>query len=244
MVTGQARPDRPRHGVVRLMRVSMMAVMTLCGRISPGTMGSPQDRRFLEEMRAATEASLLGAATLREGEAEMRGPDGVLSTTRVRALVSASGRLPLATRKIFRIGPPPLIFTGRERAASLAAEAGSRAEVIGLPVQEGGVDLAAACEHLAGRGVNHLLLEGGGKLNYQALRQGVVDELLVTIAPKLSGDHRASSLLAGHGPLGQPFLDLELISCRPATTGELFCRYRVVRGKIVQKGLEEGDGTC
>ncbi|WP_157861406.1 RibD family protein [Desulfurivibrio alkaliphilus] len=225
MITHKQQDETEEHSVV--MRVSLIAAMTLCGRISPATMGSRQDRRFLEESRQATDASLLGAGTLREGDAEMRGPGGILPENRIRAIISASGRLPLEQRKIFQIGPRPLIFTAAERAKSLADQAGQRAEVIALPAKDGFLDLAAACRKLARRGVKELLLEGGGTLNFHALRQRIVDELLVTIAPKLSGHRAAISLADGAEPLGDPFLDLQLLSCHPTLNGELFCRYRV-----------------
>lgn len=212
------------------MKVSLIAAMTLCGRISPGSMGSAEDRAWLEEMRAATDASLLGAGTIREGEAEMRGPQGVLPEGRIRAVISASGLLPWDERRLFRHGPAPLVFTGEEAAAGLQAKAGERAEIIALPrLTDGSLSLAAALAHLAGRGVRHLLLEGGARLNFQALAQGVVDELLVTITPKLSGDCRAASLADGDHPLAAPFLDLTLLSCRPTADGELFCRYQLGR---------------
>ncbi len=209
------------------MKVSLIAVMTLCGRITPGIMGSREDRRFLEETRMNHDASLLGAGTLRGGDAEMRGPDGVLPKERIRSLISASGKLPLDERKIFQIGPRPLIFTAASRADDLARQAGKRAEVIALPEQDGALSLPVACEKLAERGVENLLLEGGAHLYYVALQQGVVDELLVTVAPKVSGDRHALSLLEGDQPLGDPFLDLQLLSCRPSINGELFCRYKV-----------------
>lgn len=213
------------------MKVSLIAVMTLCGRITPGTMGSREDRRFLEEMRAATDAGLLGAGTVRNHDVEMRGPEGKWPAQRIRALVSASGNLPLEGRKIFRDGPRPLVFTSAAAAPALIAAAGERAEIVALPAREGALDLAAACEQLAARGVRSLLVEGGAGLNYRALQQGVVDELLVTIAPKLSGDRHTLSLLDGDRPLGSPFLDLELLGLRQGTSGELFCRYRVAGKK-------------
>lgn len=214
------------------MKVSLIAAMTLCGRISPGSMGSAEDRAWLEEMRAATDASLLGAATLREGEAEMRGPQGVLPLQRIRAVITASGELPWE-RRLFCHHPRPLIFTGEETAAKLQKKAGERAEVIALPkVADGALSLASALEHLAGRGVRHLLLEGGGRLNFLALAQGVVDELLVTITPKLSGNRHVTTLADGDQPLGDPFLDLSLLSCRRAASGELFCHYRVRKNRV------------
>ncbi len=210
------------------MQVSLIAVMTLCGKISPGNLGSSEDRRLLEDIRAITDASLLGAGSLRAENAEMRGPGGSLPVARIRALITASGQLPWRERKIFRLGPRPLVFTAAHRVAALVEELEERAEIIGLPADGQALDLTAACRYLSQqRGVKKLLLEGGGGLNYQALRQGIVDELLITIAPKLSGDRQAATLLTGDGPLGSPFLGLELMSCRPAENGELFCRYRV-----------------
>jgi hypothetical protein len=51
--------------------------------------------------------------------------------------------------------------------------------------------------------------------------------VLVTIAPKLSGHAGVATLVDGPAPLGVPFLDLTLLDCEEAATGELFCRYQV-----------------
>ncbi|MFH1020748.1 MAG: hypothetical protein V1782_09120 [Pseudomonadota bacterium] len=65
------------------MLVTIIAASTICGRIGPGLTGSPVDRGLLEKMRAATDASLLGAETLRLGDPEMRGPEGHLLPQRI-----------------------------------------------------------------------------------------------------------------------------------------------------------------
>ena len=77
----------------------------------------------------------------------------------------------------------------RERGAALAV----------LPDPQGKVDLAAMLADLAGRGVNELHVEAGHKLNASLLRAGLVDELLVYLAPKLLGIGRE---MAAFGPLG------------------------------------------
>ena len=214
------------------MKVSIIAASTICGRIGPGLTGSPVDRRFLEKMRAATDASLLGAETLRQGDPEMRGPGGHLSLQRIRAFITLSGEIPLIGRKIFEQGPPPLIFTSEAASASLRYRLGTRAQVVALPADPvGGLSLAAAFAHLAELGAASVLVEGGGRLNYACLRQGVVDEILLTLTPKISGDRGAASLCGGPGPLGEPFLPLVLVSCEAATTGEVFLRYRVSKGE-------------
>jgi len=213
------------------VKVSIIAASTICGRIGPGLTGSPIDRGFLEKMRAATDASLLGAETLRQGDPEMRGPGGHLLPQRIRAFITESGDIPVAGRKIFQQGAPPLIFTGEAAAAGLRHRLGALAQVVTLPTDSaGGLSLVAALAHLEKLGAASLLIEGGGRLNYACLRQGVVDEILLTLTPKLSGDQGAAFFCGGSGPLGEPFLSLALVSCEAAVTGEVFLKYRVHKG--------------
>lgn len=213
------------------MLVTIIAASTVCGRIGPGLTGSPLDRGLLEEMRAATDASLLGAGTLRQGDPEMRGPDGLLLPRRIRAFITQSGDIPVAGKKIFAQGEQPLIFTGEAAAAGLRHRLGCLAQVVALPTAStGGLSLAAALAHLAKLGAASVLVEGGGGLNYACIRQGVVDEILLTLTPKLSGDQRAASLCGGPVPLGEPFLSLTMVSCEAAATGEVFLKYQVHKG--------------
>lgn len=210
------------------MKVIIIAAGTICGRIGPGLTGSPVDRRFLEKMRAATDASLLGAETLRQGDPEMRGPEGCILPQRIRGFITLSGDIPEKEKKIFKNGPPPLIFTGEATASGLRYRLGDLAQVVSLPAEcAGELSLAAALAYLSKIGVSSVLIEGGGRLNYACLRQGVVDEILLTLTPKLSGDRNAASLCSGPSPLGDPFLSLALVSCETAETGELFVKYRV-----------------
>ena len=78
----------------------------------------------------------------------------------------------------------------RERGATLCR----------LPGGNGKVDLAAMLTDLAQRGVNELHVEAGHKLNASLLREDLVDELLVYLAPKLIGLGRE---MAAFGPLSQ-----------------------------------------
>jgi diaminohydroxyphosphoribosylaminopyrimidine deaminase/5-amino-6-(5-phosphoribosylamino)uracil reductase len=62
------------------------------------------------------------------------------------------------------------------------------AEVVILPNTEHKVDLLELAKHLAGRGINEVLVEAGINLNSALLRAGVVDELLIYLAPHMLGD--------------------------------------------------------
>lgn len=85
-----------------------------------------------------------------------------------------------------------------------ALEATGAVEIRSLPERAaagragGKVDLAALLDDLAARGVNELHVEAGHKLNASLLRAGLVDELLVYLAPKLIGLGRE---MAAFGPI-------------------------------------------
>lgn len=82
-----------------------------------------------------------------------------------------------------------------DRRAALAALG---AEIALAPGPNGKVDLPAMLADLARRGINELHVEAGHKLSGSFVREGLVDEFLVYLAPKLLGAGRD---LAAFGPL-------------------------------------------
>lgn len=210
------------------VRVLLIAAMTLCGRISPAPLGSGEDRRFLEEMRMKTDASLIGAGTVRAENPTLCGSDGVPPVGRMRAIISTGHEVPMHERAIFSNGPPPHLFAPFEQVAALKREAGAKAVVHGLPWwREGELSLRACLQIIATYGVHTLLVEGGGKLFRSVFAQGLADELFVTLVPRLSADRHAAQLVPGGDPLGHPLLHLRLLSCQANSTGEVFLRYAV-----------------
>ena len=67
-----------------------------------------------------------------------------------------------------------------------------------MPDRDARVDLRAVLADLAARGINELHIEAGSKLNGAFVREGLVDEWLVYVAPRLLGAGRD---LASFGPL-------------------------------------------
>jgi riboflavin biosynthesis pyrimidine reductase len=181
-------------------------------------------------MRMMTDASILGAGTLREGDPEMRGVGGIIPNNRIRAVITMSGKIPIENRKLFQVGPPPIVFTSENQVNSLIKSIGDKAQVLSLPRGPYGLSIGAAISNIDHMGAKNILIEGGSRLNYSALSEGVVDEINLTIAPKLSGKEGAASLADGPSHLGDPFLPLELMECHTAPTGEIFLKYKV--GKV------------
>jgi len=110
--------------------------------------------------------------------------DSRLQTPPQARILDAPGEVLIYTAD----GDGPAAQALRDRGAELAA----------LPGTHGKVDLAAMLADLARRGINELHVEAGHKLNASLLREGLVDELLVYLAPKLLGLGRE---MAAFGPL-------------------------------------------
>ncbi len=188
------------------------------------------DRHFLETAREQTDCTIIGAESIRKGDPEFRISGGKLPQKRIRAVVTSSGNIPVY-RTMFRSGPKPVIFCPAKAEPILRKQIGHNAEICKIAeIAPGILSLHDIIKYIEAHSAKSCLIEGGGKLNYNALAQGVVDEILITIAPKITGSDTGACLVSGPSPLGDPFVDLKLISCNPdQNTGEIFLRYQVVK---------------
>lgn len=113
-----------------------------------------------------------------------------------------------------RLLQPPgsaLVYTASGDAARAAALAAPLVEVARLPADtRGKVDLAAMLADLSRREINELHVEAGEKLNGSLLREGLVDELLVYVAPRLFGSGRGMAALVPLASLAES-LDFEFV---------------------------------
>lgn len=76
------------------------------------------------------------------------------------------------------------------------------AEILVAPLAaDGGIDLVALLPLLAARGIQSLLIEGGGRVAGAALRAGIVDRAAFFYAPKVLGGDDGTPALRGAGPL-------------------------------------------
>jgi diaminohydroxyphosphoribosylaminopyrimidine deaminase/5-amino-6-(5-phosphoribosylamino)uracil reductase len=107
-----------------------------------------------------------------------------------------------------------LIYAAAPDAARRAALEARGAQIALVPGTGGKVDLPSMLADLAARGVNELHVEAGHKLNGSFVREGLVDEFLIYMAPKLLGAGRE---LAAFGPLErlQDGLALRFVSVTP-----------------------------
>ncbi len=216
--------------------VALNMVSTLDGRAAvdgrAAGIGSSTDRALLLRLRSHADAVLVGAGTLRAEDVTPTVPAGLMANRVARGLapqplgliVSRSGRLPLDRSYFQRHDFARILVTTAGGAARLDSVA--RAQLRVLVHGERHVDLPAALRALRqDLGVRWLLCEGGPTLNHALLTAGLVDELFLTLAPKLAG---------GTGPTivaGPPLADAASVTSRLVAlhveAGEVYLRYRL-----------------
>lgn len=216
----EPRPDRPL--------VAMNFVATVDGRATiegrSGPIGSDTDTAMLVGLRTRCDALMVGAGTMRvEQYGRLVSKDETRERRQASGLppeplmVLVSGRLDLPwDAPLFTEGGEVLIFTASE------AEPPETASSVEVVRHEGAVNLIEALRFLRQeRNVRALLSEGGPHLHGQMQADGLVDDLFLTIAPKLSGGEAPRIL---EGPLPE-VAELEL-AWLLEEDGELFARYR------------------
>ncbi len=142
-------------------------------------------------------ALLTGVGTVREDDPRLDVRHVPIARQPLRVIVDSR----LETPPDARIVAPPgnvLLYGASDDAARRGALEERGVEVAFMPSPTGKVDLAAMLADLGRRGINELHVEAGEKLNASLLGAGLVDELLVYVAPRLIGSGRG---LAALGPI-------------------------------------------
>ena len=154
-------------------------------------------RRDGHAWRQRASALLTGIGTVLEDNPRL--DVRLVSTPRqpLRVIVDSRLQTP-ADARILDTPGEVLVYTAAGDAWREAALRERGARLVPMAADHGKVDLAAMLADLAQRGVNELHVEAGHKLNASLLREDLVDELLVYLAPKLLGIGRE---MAAFGPL-------------------------------------------
>jgi diaminohydroxyphosphoribosylaminopyrimidine deaminase/5-amino-6-(5-phosphoribosylamino)uracil reductase len=200
-------------------RVRAKLAMSLDGRTAMASGESqwitgPAARRDVQRLRAMSCAVVTGVGTVLADDCALTVRD-LDSDTPVRqplrVVLDSDLRTP-AGANIFDGAAPTLLCHARDVTAPDAIAA-SGVDCLALPRAENGLDLEALMAHLAERQCNEILVESGPRLAGALLRAGLLDEMIVYVAPTLMGD-RARPLLQLPLDSMSDKVDLELADVR------------------------------
>ena len=187
--------------------------MTADGKIatagrSISTFGSARDHEHMLALRATADAVMAGARTVDAAPVNL-GPGGAkyqrrrlkqgLAEFNIRIIVSGSGTInPRADIFKHRFSPIIILTTDRVPAARLRQLRGLTDEVWTGGGAE--IDFPRALAWLRSRWhIQRLACEGGAELNAALFRQRLVDELHLTLCPKIFGGRTAPTIAEGNG---------------------------------------------
>lgn len=187
------------------LRITVNAAMTVDGKIATtcgnAKISSKQDLVRVHKLRASVDGILVGISTVIV--------DDPLLTVRLikprkqegpaRIIVDSEGRIPINSKILRTASRVPTIIVVSERASTYNIQ---KIRSMGARVITAGkrlVNLRNAFLLLQKRGFRKILAEGGGELNWSLFKLGIVEELIVTISPKLVGGRSATTLVEGEG---------------------------------------------
>jgi len=217
--------------------------MTADGKIATAnrlvsSFGSRRDREHLLQLRATADALMAGARTVDSNPVTL-GPGPAkyrrlrlrrgLAEFNLRIVVSRSGSVN-PNSKVFQRGFSPIIILTTRRAPANRLK---RLRAVAAAVKVCGmkqINFRSALRWLRREwGIKRLLCEGGGELNDALFRAGLVNELHLTVCPKIFGGRAAPTIAdgLGAGSLARA-ARLELQSARRHGE-EMFLVYRVLK---------------
>lgn len=207
--------------------------MTIDGKIATNlgdsTISSKQDLRRLHRLRCSVDAIIIGISTV-----IIDNPRLTVrlvkrhGTTPVRIIVDSIGRIPLDSKILKSASKITTIVAVTKRASDERVDKIKSAGAIVIVAGTKTVDLKELFFILKKMGFNKILVEGGGELNWSILQLGIVNELMVTVAPRIVGGRTATTLVEGDGyERISDGIKMELIKMSRQNNGEVVLYYKL-----------------
>jgi 2,5-diamino-6-(ribosylamino)-4(3H)-pyrimidinone 5'-phosphate reductase len=215
------------------LQITINAAMTVDGKIATthgdSTISSKQDKKRVHKLRSSVDAIIVGVTTVLV--------DNPRLTVRfvknkekdpARIIVDSTGRIPFESKILQTASKIKTIVAVTKRAPydKIHKIKDTGAMVITAGTET--VDLVELFSILKKMGFKKFLVEGGGELNWSLLQLGIVDQLIVTIAPRIVGGRAATTLVEGDGYTKiSEGLKMELKKVLRQDNGELVLCYKI-----------------
>jgi diaminohydroxyphosphoribosylaminopyrimidine deaminase / 5-amino-6-(5-phosphoribosylamino)uracil reductase len=209
-----------KHVRTRLPFVTLKMAASLDGKAAARDGSSrwitgEEARAEVHRMRAAADAILVGAGTAFRDDPSLTIRDPrYRGRPKLRVVVDGRGIVP-ETHNVFSDGAAPTLVATSEGASRERRDAWRKAGAEVLVLDDAGLGLIPLGDLLAELGkrdVQHVLIEGGPTIAWEAVQRNLVDKVVLFFAPVLVGGEKAPSVLMGGGtPTIGDAVPLELI---------------------------------
>jgi len=220
--------------------VFINVAMTVDGKIDTyerhgAAISSRRDKERVDELRAEADAVMVGGRTLLAENPKLTVKSAVLRAERearglspnpVKVGVVSNADLKPASDFLTEGPARIVIFTTQQTSKKQLEFLRARGVEVFVHDTER-VDLPKALRTLKELGINRLMVEGGGTLNFELMRLGLVDELSVYVAPLIFGGENAPTLAAGLGLARSAAIPLTLVDAKTWEDGGILLKYKV-----------------
>jgi len=181
---------------------------SLDGKIATRTghsqwISGPSSRKYAHRLRGRVDAIIVGVGTVLADDPLLTCRDAPLRRVATRVILDPHLRTPLRCRLVRTARDVPTVVVTAP--AMIGTDKARRLNRVGVELlrvrqRRGGLDLDRLLDVLGRRGMSNVLVEGGGITLGAFWDQGLVDEAIVFVAPRLIGGREAVPCLAGRGP--------------------------------------------
>lgn len=183
-------------------RVILSSAMSLDGKIATKTgdseLSSKQDKVRIHILRSKVDAILVGSNTVKRDDPLLtvryvKGKNPLRIVLDSKATINQKSQIIRTCKKI------PTIVAVSKKASRQNISKLKKHPLEIMVIGENRVNIKSLLKFLSKKKIKTLLVEGGGTVNWEFIKLGLVDELIVTITPYLVGGQNAITLVEGEG---------------------------------------------
>lgn len=209
--------------------------MTVDGKIATtsgdSAISSRDDLIRVHELRASADGIMVGISTVLADNPRLTvrlARKRVKRKDPARIVIDSTGKIPLDSRILLTASRIKTIVAVTKLAHIDTLRKIKKTGAIVIVSGRQTVNLKKVFSIIKQMGIRKILVEGGGEINWSLLRLGIVNELIVTIAPKIVGGRQATTLVEGQGyrRISQG-IKLHLKQAQIQNNGELVLHYKL-----------------
>jgi 2,5-diamino-6-(ribosylamino)-4(3H)-pyrimidinone 5'-phosphate reductase len=183
-------------------RVILSAAMSLDGKIATKTgdseLSSKQDKVRIHKLRSKVDAILVGSNTVKRDDPLLtvryvKGKNPLRIILDSKATINQKSQIIRTCKKI------PTILAVSKKASRQNISKLKKHPLEIMVLGENRVNIKSLLQYLSKKKIKTLLVEGGGTVNWEFIKLGLVDEIIVTITPYLIGGQNAITFVEGEG---------------------------------------------
>lgn len=217
------------------MQIIVNSAMTVDGKIAThqgdSAISSKDDLIRVHKLRDSVDGIIVGISTVLADNPRLTirlGRKRPKERHLTRIIIDSTGRIPIDSQILRTASKIKTIVAVTKLAHMNVIRKIKKTGAIVIIAGTHTVDLKKVVWTVQRMGIKKILVEGGGEINWSLFRLGIVNELIVTMAPRIVGGKRAITLVEGEGySRVSQGIKLQLKKVRIQNSGEVVLHYKL-----------------